>query len=91
LKRIGSVKLAQLTPGTVEDFRDRLQLELSSALARMPRAMDGSGPAGKGVVLMPDREQVSLAVSPKIKVELAGRVSRGVTYHEIARDDKIIG
>jgi hypothetical protein len=53
--------------------------------------MDGSGPAGKGVVLMPDREQVSLAVSPKIKVELAGRVSRGVTYHEIARDDKIIG
>ena len=34
VKRIGSVKLAQLTPGTVEDFRDRLQLELSSALAR---------------------------------------------------------
>ena len=34
VRRVGSVKLAQLTPGTVEDFRDRLQLELSSALAR---------------------------------------------------------
>ena len=34
VKRIGSVKLAQLTPGRVEDFRDRLQLELSRPLAR---------------------------------------------------------
>jgi integrase len=34
VRRIGSVKLAQLTPGTVGDFRDRLQLELSKPLAR---------------------------------------------------------
>jgi integrase len=34
VKRIGSVKLAQLTPSTVEDFRDRLQLDLSRPLAR---------------------------------------------------------
>jgi integrase len=34
VRRIGSVKLAQLTPGAVEDFRDRLQLELSKPLAR---------------------------------------------------------
>ena len=34
VKRIGSVKLAQLTPGKVEDFRDNLQLELSRPLAR---------------------------------------------------------
>jgi integrase len=34
VKRIGSVKLAQLTPSAVEDFRDRLQLDLSRPLAR---------------------------------------------------------
>jgi integrase len=34
VKRIGSVKLAQLTPSRVEDFRDKLQLELSRPLAR---------------------------------------------------------
>jgi hypothetical protein len=36
-------------------------------------------------------ERGSLAMSPKIKVELARLMPRGVTYHEIARDDKIIG
>jgi integrase len=34
VKRIGSIKLAQLTPSAVEDFRDRLQRELSKPLAR---------------------------------------------------------
>lgn len=32
--RLGAVKLAQLTPTAVENFRDRLQEELSSALAK---------------------------------------------------------
>ena len=32
----------------------------------------------------------SRAMSPKVKVEPAGGVPCGVTYHEITRDDKIV-
>ena len=59
--RIGSVKLSQLTPTAVEGFRDKLQTELSPALARKVLT------SFKSLLKVSKRSQIAQDVSVEVR------------------------
>jgi len=61
VERIGQVKLAQLTPAAVENFRDKLQTDLSPALARKVLT------SFKSLLKVSKRSQVAQDVSVEVR------------------------